>query len=166
MQHICIFHISHYNMQSMIVNHSTCTAKPTQFLLVISIQIHLCILGYMQTESSWSVSKAAQSGPSCSNRVHTFRIDQSSLTFPWRKFKFPWQYQSRKFDKFSKKTYIRTKHSSFIRLKCKIPWHFLDIFAKFHFSLTHHRIPWQFPDLEKKKFPWHFQHVWTLSKHC
>ena len=33
--------------------------------------------------------------------------------------------------------------------KCKIPWHFPDILANIHFSLTHYEIPWQFPDLEK-----------------
>ena len=93
-------------------------------------------------------------------RGHTFRIDQNSQTFPWPKFKFPWQYQSRKFYKFSK------KNTSGPNTLASSDWtvNFPDIFCKLHFSLTHHRIPWQCPDLEKKKkksltFPWH---VWTL----
>ena len=28
-------------------------------------------------------------------------------------------------------------------------WHFPDILANIFFSLTQHKIPWQFPDLEK-----------------
>ena len=65
-----------------------------------------------------------------------------SLTFSWHKFKFPWQYQSRKFYEFSKKNISVTKHSSFIRPKCKILWHFCNISffpEKSQNSLT---IPW------------------------
>ena len=80
-------------------------------------------------------------------RVHTFRIDQTSVTFPWHKFKFSYQYRSWNF-------FFRNKYPSFIRLKCKIPWHVPEINAKFHFSLTQHRIPWQFPELVK--ISWHF----------
>ena len=96
-------------------------------------------------------------------RGHTFRIDQNSLTFPWPKFKFPWQYQSRKFYKFSKKNTSGLNTLASSDWNVNFPYISLTFFAKFHFFLTHHRIPWQFPDLEKKKnsltLPWH---VWTL----
>ena len=70
-------------------------------------------------------------------RVHTFRTDQNSMTFSWHKFKFPWQYQNRKFYEFSKKN-ISGPNILASSWNVKFP----DIFAKFHFSLTHHRIPW------------------------
>ena len=84
-------------------------------------------------------------------RVYTCRTDQNSLTFPRHKFKFPWQYWSRKFYEFSK------QDTSGPNIPASSGWnvkfrHFPDIFPKYHFSLTHHRIPWpwknlNFPDI-------------------
>ena len=91
-------------------------------------------------------------------RVHTFRTDQNSLTFPWHKFKFTWQYWSRKFYEISKKdtsgsnipassgSNVKFSDISLIFLQNFLPWHITE-----------------FPDLEKIQisltFPWH---VWTL----
>ena len=80
---------------------------------------------------------------------------------PWHKFKFPWQYWSRKFYEFSK------KDTSGPNIQASSGWNveFPDIFAKFHFSLTHNKFPDNF--LTEKiliflTFPWH---VWTLNYH-
>ena len=89
-------------------------------------------------------------------RVLTFRIDQNSLTFPWLKFTFPWQYRSRKFYEFSK------KNTSGPNIPASSGWNakFPDISLTF---LQNYIFPWhisEFPDnsltLKKMKFPWHF----------
>ena len=89
----------------------------------------------------------------------TCRTDQNSLTFPWRKFKFPWQYWSRKFYEFCK------KDTSGPNIPASSGWNvkFPDISLKFLQNII---FPWhttEFPDnsltFKKFKFPWH---VWTL----
>ena len=91
-------------------------------------------------------------------QVHTFRTDQNSRTFPWSKFKSPWQYQSQKFMNLARKvhwdqtSYLQTAE---IKHFLTFPWYFLQHFIP---SQTYHRISWQFPDLEKNlislTFPW------------
>ena len=98
---------------------------------------------------------------------------QGSLIFPWLfpegNSNFPDNIGAANFMILARKIHWDPT-SCFIRLKCKILWHFPDIFAKFHFSptfLQNFIFPWhtEFPDnsltLKKIKFPWH---VWTLKK--
>ena len=93
----------------------------------------------------------------------SYSTDQNSWTFPWHKFKFPQQYWSQTFYEFSEEDTSGPKYSSFIWLKCRIPWHLTIIFATFPFfpdtsqnSLT---IPWPWKKEISLTFP---SGVWTL----
>ena len=79
------------------------------------------------------------------DRVHLFRTNQNSLTFPWHKFKFPWQYWAQKYYEFSKKDVSGPNISASSCWNVKFP----NVSLTF---LQNYIFPWhitEFPDLEK-----------------
>ena len=101
------------------------------------------------------------------SRVHTCRTDQNSLTFPWHKFKFPWQYWSQKFYNFSKEDTLGPKIPASSGWNVKFP----DISLTF---LQNFIFPWhitEFPDnsltLKNLHFPDAYEPwVLQLSQNC
>ena len=96
-----------------------------------------------------------------SPRVHTIKTDQNSLTFPWRKFKYPWKYRSQKFYEFSNKDTSGQNILALSGWNVKSPDISLKISQISLFPDTSQNsltVPW--PWKKSLIFPWR---VWTLS---
>ena len=78
-------------------------------------------------------------------QVPTERQNKIPWLFPDMNFNFPDDIGAKYFINCARKVHQDQTSKLLHDWNVKFP----DILTKFHFSLTDHKIPWQFPDLEK-----------------